>query len=110
MTEARERDAWVAVVADRVSLPPGNIVSGADGEEADEDEVLTTETDAAFDRLLPPKMLRTKPRSPLSGRSSSMPKSEDADELGRTSSDAACDITESLFHAWLGVPIEADGW
>jgi len=99
----------VAVVADRVSLPPDTVDSGADGEKADEEGVLTVETDAAFDRLLPPKMLRTKPRSPLSGRSSSMPKSEDADELGRTSNEAACDITESLFHAWLGVPTETDG-
>ena len=92
-----------------MSLPPDNVESDTDGEDADEDEVLTIETDAAFDRVLPPKMLRTKPRSPLSGRSGSMPKSEDADEVGRTSSEAACDMTESLFHAWLGVPIEADG-
>jgi hypothetical protein len=106
MTEGRDRDAWVAVVADRVSLP---IESGNDGDEADEDEVWTIETDAAFDRPLPPKILRTKPRSPPSGRSRSMPKSEDADEPGRTSNEAACDMTESLFHAWLGVPIEADG-
>lgn len=92
-----------------MSLPPDTVDSGTCGEEADKEEVLTVEADAAFDRLLPPKMLRTKPRSPLSGRSNSIPKSEDADELGRTSSEAACDITESLFHAWLGAPIDADG-
>lgn len=94
MAEARERGACVAVVADRVSLPAGNVVSGAGGKEADDDVVLR----GGALRLLPPMMLRRKPRSPPS-RSTSVLKSEDADDVGRMSNEAACEMTESLFHA-----------
>ena len=98
---ARERGTEGSSVADRASLLPF-AEDAPEFNDVDEDagDTFADEVGVVLARLLdPPIILRRKPRNPPSGRSSSELTSEDAEDTGRMSSEAAWDMIESRLYA-----------